>query len=102
MPASPDHVVQSNLVLPSQSDSFEAIPLWRRQLLSGTNSNAHMSYPLRYRLSTMILDETENQISACRAYRKRHFANEHPIPTISRDECTKLELKITSESTMQN
>jgi len=46
VPASPDYVVQSDLVLPSQSDAFEAIPLRRCQLLSGTNPNAHMSYPL--------------------------------------------------------
>lgn len=46
MPASPNDVVQSNLVLPSQSDPFEAIPFRRGQLLSGTNSNAHMSYLL--------------------------------------------------------
>jgi len=47
MPAPPDHIVQSNLVLPPQSDSFEAVPFRRCQLLSGTNSNAHMSYPLQ-------------------------------------------------------
>lgn len=44
MPASPDDVVQPDLVLPSQPDPFEAIPFGRRQLLSGTNSNAHTSY----------------------------------------------------------
>lgn len=47
VPASPYHVVQSNLVLPSQPDSFEPIPLGRCQFLSGTNSNAHTSYPLQ-------------------------------------------------------
>lgn len=54
VPASPDDVVQSDLVLPSQPDSFEAIPLGRRQLLSGTNSNAHTSYPLRYQIPAFI------------------------------------------------
>lgn len=44
VPASPDDVVQSDLVLPSQPDPFEAIPFGRCQLLSGTNSNAHTSY----------------------------------------------------------
>lgn len=44
MPASPDDVVQPDLILPPQSDPFEAIPFGRRQLLSGTNSNALMSY----------------------------------------------------------
>lgn len=52
VPASPDDVVQSDLVLPPQPDAFEAIPLGRCQLLSGTNSNAHTSYPLRHRTST--------------------------------------------------
>lgn len=44
VPASPDDVVQSDLVLPPQPDPFEAIPFGRCQLLSGTNSNAHTSY----------------------------------------------------------
>lgn len=44
VPASPNYVIQSDFVLPSQSDAFEAIPLRRCQLLSGTNPNAHTSY----------------------------------------------------------
>lgn len=47
MPAPPDHVVHPDLVLPSQPDPFEPIPLRRCQFLSGTNSNAHTSYPLQ-------------------------------------------------------
>lgn len=43
VPASPNYVVQSDLVLPSKSDAFEAIPFRRCQLLSGTNPNAHTS-----------------------------------------------------------
>lgn len=51
VPAPPYHVVQSNLVLPSQPDPFEPIPLGRCQFLSGTNSSAHTSYRLQTILS---------------------------------------------------
>lgn len=39
VPTAPDDVVQPDFVLPSQTDTFEAIPLGRRQLLSETNPN---------------------------------------------------------------
>lgn len=39
VPTAPDDVVQPDFVLPSQADTFEAIPLGRRQLLSETNLN---------------------------------------------------------------
>ena len=46
MPTPPNDIVQSDFVFPSQSDSFETVPLGRCQLLSGTNLNAHTCFGL--------------------------------------------------------